>query len=206
MEPNVLTKWNLGPEARKLLRLYLSWPKRFQAEEEEEARLFHGWLQENYQFMRFVSVLGVADVQEFLAVNPRVIEAAKFLKPAEHKPEGFRLEKRITTATKAFLSVYDCAKKAALIGQTLKGTVTDVTSNGLGIEVVEGLPEGSIINLTVAPSGYPIRLYRLTGEVRWLELDDGLYQIGVQILDMDDAGTWRSDFIQRFKGSEYVSG
>ena len=197
-----LSKWNLGPDARKLLRLYLSWPNRFEVREDEEARLFHKWLQHNYGCMRFVDVLSQTDISDFLALNPRVIEAAKFLKPSERHSDGVRRETRINTATKVFISVYECEKKSSLIGHTCKGLATDVTSTGLGIEVGGALPQETIINLTAAPPRLPIKLYRLTGEVRWSEnVDGGLYQIGVKVLDMDDAETWKTDFVRKFEGA-----
>ena len=44
MNAEAATNWLTGPRAKKLLRLYLAWPNRFEAEPEEEAREFFSWL------------------------------------------------------------------------------------------------------------------------------------------------------------------
>ena len=76
--------------------------------------------------------------------------------------------------------------------------MVDVTPQGLGIEVTEFVPAHSILNLTVAPAGYPIVLYRVSGEVRWTIEESGRYQLGVKILEVEDAAKWRDDFEERF--------
>ena len=184
-----------------MLRLYLAWPHRFEAEPETEARLFHSWLKENYGDISVVSSINCDDdVAEFLSCNPEVIEAAKFLKPSQASTEGeVRTQRRISTSTYVFVGVYDCDAEPSLIGQSLKGNVIDVTPKGLGIEVTEAIPKGAILNMTVAPAGTPVVLYRITGEVRWVKLVDNRYQLGIKMFEMDEAERWQKDFDTRFQ-------
>lgn len=194
------TNWLNGPNARKLLRLYLAWPKRFDAEPEAEARLFFDWLKSNYDELTVVAALQkTQDIETFLTSNPEVIEAAKFLKPAEaNVGKDIRRARRVRITTNVFLGVFECESDSSLSGHTLKGSAFDVTPDGLGIEIDEFLPEGTILNVTVAPAGYPIALYRMTGEIRWLSDAGGRYHIGVKLFDVDDAERWQADFDERF--------
>ena len=199
MEP--VTNWLTGPRARKLLRLYLAWPNRFNADPETEGRQFFCWLKSNYGNLPVVeSVRSVGDVALFLSCNPEVIEAAKFLKPNEGSADSEgRRERRVSTSTYVFAGVFDCPMEPHLIGTSVKGIAVDVTPGGLCIEVNEDIPAHSILNMTVAPAGYPIVLYRISAEVRWTRSETShRYQLGTRILDCDEASRWRDEFDQRF--------
>ncbi len=200
MNAEASNDWLNGARAKKLLRLYLAWPSRFSATQDTEAQLFLAWLQENYGDLSIVrGIRGEADIQDFLSQNPEIIEAARFLKPADGGVEGSaRRERRIRTSTHVFLSIYESRQAPDLIGHTIKGSVLDVTRSGLGVLLPEPISIDTIINMTVAPTGYPIVLYRLTGQVKWVEGGGDLYQAGVHILDVDEAERWRADFESRF--------
>ena len=197
--------WLTRSKASKLLRLYLAWPLRFEAEPEAEAGLFYDWLRLNYADLSVVrSIRGSDDVANFLSSNPEVVEAAKFLKPAETRPDSVRRDRRVRTSTNVFVGVYECDSNPALIGQSLKGTAFDVTPSGLGVDLEEQVPVDAILNITVAPSGYPIVLYRMTGEVRWMRVCNGRNQHGIRMFDVDDAERWRDDFACRFEGAAHA--
>ncbi len=192
-----------GPRARKLLRLYLAWPHRFEADPEEEARLFYLWLKENYSDFSMISALrSETEIAEFLNHSPEIIEAAKYLKPREGNAEALRREKRISTNTHVLIGVYECSSDTSWIGHTVRGSVMDVTPNGIGIELPEPLPGDAILTMTVASAGHPIVLYRVTGEVRWVSGVNDRYLVGVRLFDVDDAMRWRSDFDKRFRSSD----
>ena len=200
MEAQADTNWLTGPNAKKLLRLYLAWPKRFDADPEAEAQLFFDWLKSNYDELTVVAALqSVADVETFLSSNPEVIEAAKFLKPAEaNVSKDIRRARRVRITTNVFLGVFECESNSSLSGHTLKGSAFDVTPDGLGVEIEEPLPKDTILNITVAPAGYPIVLYRMTGEIRWVSDAGGRYHIGIKLFEVDDADRWQNDFDERF--------
>lgn len=197
------TNWFTGPNARKVLRLYLAWPKRFGADPETEAEAFYRWLKQNYGEMTVVNAIRKPrDIEAFLTSNPEVIEAAKFLKPGTTKTgTQIRRKKRVRISTQAFLGVYECEPDPSLIGHAIKGNAFDVTPDGLGVETEEPLPVSAILNITVAPAGYPLVLYRMTGEVRWVSDDVGPYQLGLKLFGVDDADRWQADFDKRFQTS-----
>lgn len=191
---------------KKLLRLYLAWPLRFSADPSEEAVLFHGWLKKHYAELSVVKTLNSDDVSVFLSVNPEVIEAATFLKPAcGNANDSARQEKRVTTKTNVFAGIYECCADPSMIGCTFKGSVFDVTPNGIGIEVTEPIPNQSIISMTVATANTPITLYRMTGEVRWIRETGDCCRLGIKIFDIEEADRWRSEFDARFLSSSHVS-
>ena len=66
------------------------------------------------------------------------------------------------------------------------------------VEIEEPLPKDTILNITVAPAGYPIVLYRMTGEIRWVSDAGGRYHIGIKLFEVDDADRWQNDFDERF--------
>lgn len=189
-----------GSRAKKLLRLYLAWPHRFEADPETEARQFFKWLKENYADVSVISSLThERDVAAFLSCSPEIIEAARFLKPSPAVEKGMRRDRRISTNTHVLIGIYDCSADSSLIGHNLRGLVVDVTPNGIGVEVTEPLPDGAILNMTVASAGHPIVLYRVTGEVRWVSGVDDRYQVGIKLFDVDEASRWRNDFDARFR-------
>lgn len=201
MKAETSIDWLTGPRARKLLRLYLAWPMRFEATPEVEGGQFYDWLKKNYGTMSVVRALhSKDDVETFLSFNPEVIEAAKFLKPSESSgDQEVRREERVRTSTHAFLGIYDCRSNPAMIGQSMKGSVFDVTPNGIGVELLEDIPGDAILSMTIAPAGYPIALYRITGEVRWKKREIGRHQIGIKMFDVEEAQRWKRDFDTRFR-------
>ena len=127
------------------------------------------------------------------------VTSTKFLKPSEAAGDGdVRRETRIRTSTVVYMGIFGCPIEPKLTGASMKGIATDVTSCGLCIETRELVPAHSLLSLTVAPAGYPIMLYRLTGEVRWTQEDCGAFQLGVRLLDADEYDRWRVDFETRF--------
>lgn len=187
-------------QARKILRLYLAWPSRFDAEPDQEAELFYSWLKTNYAELSVVNDMNNSeDIRTFLQSNPEVIEAAKYLKPNQSVVSGdVRQTKRVRVNTHVFLSIYECPDPL-MIGETLKGVAFDVTPDGLGIETEKQVPVNTILNVTVAPASHPIRLYNLTGEVRWNNNGTGRWQLGLQLFAVEDLELWQSDFELRFK-------
>lgn len=183
-----------------MLRLYLAWPNRFETDPVDEPQLFFEWLQDNYGEMGVVSSLkSPSDVAAFLSSNPEVIEAAKFLKPSDSDGgQDVRREKRVRITTHVFIGVFECSSDLSLIGHAQKGIAFDVTPTGLGVEISEPLPTKTILNVTVAPAGFPIVLYKMTGEVRWARETLGRHQIGIKLFSVDDADRWQEDFDRRF--------
>lgn len=200
MQAETISDWLTGPRAKKMLRLYLAWPSRFVAEPSDEPVLFYKWLKDNYGELTVVSSLsGPADVEAFLSSNPEVIEAAKFLKPADSgSGQDIRKERRVRITTHVFLGVFECASDLSMIGHAQKGIAFDVTPTGLGVEIAEPLPNKTILNVTVAPAGFPIVLYKMTGEIRWARETLGRHQIGIKLFQVDDADRWHQDFDKRF--------
>lgn len=200
MQAELHTEVFTGNQARKILRLYLAWPCRFDADPDREPELFYAWLKDNYGELTVVSDLQDSEsIRTFLTSNPEVIEAAKFLKPVQGKLDSdVRQSRRVRVNTHVFLGIYECKSDPSMIGETLKAVAFDVTRNGLGIEAEQSIPTDTILNVTVAPAGYPIRLYNLTGEVRWASHQADRWQLGLQLFDVEDLERWQADFDQRF--------
>lgn len=185
----------------KLLRFYLHWPMRYDdIDVSQEAELFYNWLKESYADLAIVQTLkDKSSIELFFKENRDVIAVSKQLKPARATDiDSMRRETRITTSTQVFLVVAASETDSALAGVSLRGTALDITIQGMRVQLPQSVPAGSIVNMTVAPVGFPIVLFNLTGEIRWLSSNEDNHQIGIKIQSSDDFEKWADEFPKRY--------
>ena len=185
----------------KLLRFYLHWPQRYDdIEHTREAELFYDWLKETYADLAIVqSIKDRSAVEKFFRENRDVIAVSKQLKPARQTAyESMRRETRISTSTQVFIVVTGTEVNSDLKGASLRGTALDITIQGMRVQLPQPVPAGTIINMTVAPVGFPIVLFNLVGEVRWQSSNEDNHQIGIKIQDAEDFDKWADEFPKRY--------
>lgn len=185
----------------KLLRFYLHWPQRYDdIDHAKEALLFYDWLKETYSDLAIVQSLKDAEtVQQFFSDNRDVISVSKQLKPERQTEyETMRKETRISTSTQVFLVVASVEEDAELTGASLRGTALDITIQGMRVQLPQPVPAGTMVNMTVAPVGFPIVLFNLIGEVRWQSSNEDNHQIGIKIQDAEDFDKWADEFPNRY--------
>jgi hypothetical protein len=179
--------------------MYLTWPVHTDQSAEAEAQEFYDWLAGELDEDALAEISGGVDgVVQFLKANPDVISAGKKIKTAKTENiRNSREEQRISTVTPVFVVVYDCEKAPLLEGTSLNGMMMDMASNGMRLESEVAIPAGSIVTMTVV-SGFPVTLYHLTGEVRWISHTNEINQIGISIFNMEDYLLWQKHFGSSF--------
>lgn len=186
----------------KLLRFYLHWPQRYDdTGDNTEAELFYDWLKETYPDLAIVqSLKDKSFVEQFFSENKEVIAVSKELKPARQTEfETMRKETRISTSTQVFIVVASGDGDSDLTGVSLRGTALDITIQGMRVQLPKSVPAGSIVNMTVAPVGFPIVLFNLIGEIRWQSSNEGNHQVGIKIQDTEDFDKWAEEFPKRYQ-------
>lgn len=185
----------------KLLRFYLHWPQRYDdIGDSTEAELFYDWLKETYPDLAIVqSLKNKSYVEQFFSENKEVIAVSKELKPARQTEfDSMRKETRISTSTQVFIVIASSDGDSDLTGISLRGTALDITIQGMRVQLPKPIPAGSIVNMTVAPVGFPIVLFNLVGEIRWQSSNEDNHQVGIKIQDTDDFDKWADEFPKRY--------
>lgn len=75
---------------------------------------------------------------------------------------------------------------------------TDLSANGLQVELDRPLPEGNIYPLCVQLHHPEVR-FVLTGEVKWCRELAGRYQVGIALFESDDTAivAWKEEIARR---------
>ena len=156
-----------------LVRAYLRWPERQQfANLDDEVSSLRRFLDTSYH--QIGEVVSDADLQQLVSFQHR----------REEGGTG-RKEARIAEQIQVLLNV---AGDAA----TSRCETRDIGVHGMRLQSSVRLPDGSSIQLTVAPSGFPITLFHLEAECRWItSAQDEGFQLGVEIREVADFLRWR---------------
>jgi len=175
-----------------LLRLYLAWPEIRDLSPGVEANEFYLWLQNELgdDFDQLVNNLG--EIKRFINDHHQVLASARYFKGRviESTRDG-RAESRVEMQTQVYFMVYDCQEAPLLEGTINRGVLVDIAPNGLRIESDMPIPAGTLLSLSVAQANWDIRLYHLTGEVRWTVEHQHRHQTGVVLFHLDDYEDWQ---------------
>jgi hypothetical protein len=175
-----------------LLRLYLEWPEIGHLSPNAEANEFYLWLQNELgdDFSQLVTSLN--EIKSFINDHHHVLSTARYFKGRviENAKEG-RSESRVEMQTQVFFMIYDCQEAPLLEGTVNRGILVDIAPNGLRIESHMPIPAGTLLSLTVAQANWDIRLYHLTGEVRWTVEHEYRHQTGIVLFHLGDYDDWQ---------------
>ena len=187
-------------QTTQLLRFYLSWPELVEQKKNEEATHFYNWLGTQLDELALKDITGgIKGVKQFLKENKDVIGASRHFKHTDATySNNSREEERIPTSTQVFVVIYDCDKHPELEGASLKAMMMDVGKNGMRLESKDAIPAGTIVTMTVAQTGSPLRLFHLTGEVRWVSEAHETNHMGMAIFNIEDYEDWRDYFSSTF--------
>jgi hypothetical protein len=187
-------------QTTQLLRLYLSWPELVEQKKNEEAKHFYEWLGTQLDESALKDITGgVKGIKQFLKENRDVLGAGRHFKHSDAAySNNSREEERIPTSTQVFVVIYDCDKDPKLEGVSLKAMMMDMGKNGMRLESKDAIPAGTIVTMTVAQTGTPLRLFHLTGEVRWISEAHETSHMGMAIFNIEDYEDWRNYFSSSF--------
>ena len=120
------------------------------------------------------------------------------------KPDR-RRHVRLKRDDKLFVQVLAASESPALVGETLQCSTIDVSASGIKVEVGCEVPILSEIDLWIDVKACAQKYY-MNGLVKWcyeVDAEQGVYQIGVQLLDIPftDYADWR----KIFDGADSVS-
>ncbi len=176
-----------------LLRLHLMWPDNRTLKPSDEANEFYLWLtHEMGQDEVLQNVGSLNDIKRFIEVYGNVLIRAQYIKSRlKDSQTDSRGEPRLDVNTQVFYLVYDCEKEPGLEGAIQRGLLLDIARNGMRVETNLPVPVGSILSLTVAQVAWDVRLYHLTGEVRWMSEHHDSYQLGVSVFNIEDYEDWQ---------------
>ena len=176
-----------------LLRLHLMWPENRTLKPSEEANEFYLWLTHELGQDEVAQNIGdLTDIKHFIDVYGSVLSRAQYIKSRlKEKQSDARGEPRLDVNTQVFYLIYDSEKEPGLEGAIQRGLLLDIARNGMRIETSLPVPIGSILSLTVAQVGFDVRLYHLTGEVRWMSEYEDSYQLGVSVFNIEDYEDWQ---------------
>ncbi len=181
----------------KLLRLYSQWPGRSQfAGTPGEALLFYKWLFEQHNVRSEVQALdSTDDVQQFLDQNQHVFSRAQRQAP---KVDNLRREPRIPTHVQVLINVAESENHMGMVGISTHGHTLDIGLHGLRMKADRVIPEDSILSLSISPAGFPVTIYNLVADPRWVAEGRDGFLMGVKIVEEKDFERWKSDFGARF--------
>lgn len=187
-------------QTTQLLRFYLAWPELVDLKKNQEAKQFYKWLGTQLDELALEQISGgLAGIRQFLKENKDVIGASRHFKHSDAiYSNNVREEERIPTSTQVFVVIYDCDKDPKLEGSSLKAMMMDMGKNGMRLESKIPIPSGTIVTMTVAHTGTPLRLFHLTGEVRWLSEAHETNHMGMAIFNIEDYEVWRDYFSSSF--------
>lgn len=176
----------------QMLKLHLGWPDRDKhMGRPDEGLFFYDWLQrERAQAAVVQKIRRVEDVVAFIVANRVVLGRSVEVRNA-------RRESRHETNLQVLVNVSE-ASDADFVGLSSRCTTIDLGLHGMRVRSEKRLPEDGKFRLTVAPVGFPITIYDLVGDPRWVTNDEGGYQMGIQIAELDDWERWQAEFDTRF--------
>jgi hypothetical protein len=175
-----------------LLRLYLEWPENRVMSTNDEANEFYLWMREELgeEFSTLVNDLD--EVKKFIADHHQVLARAQYIKARlKEVIQNARTDARVDIHTQVFFMIYDCQEDPTLQGVIQRGVLLDIAPGGMRLESKVHLPAGTVLSMTVAQVNWDVRLYHLTGEVRWLVEQDDRYLSGISLFNIGDFDGWQ---------------
>lgn len=175
-----------------LYRLYLEWPESREMSEDREASELYFWLREEMGDQLSSLVSGLPEIKDFVHAYRSVLARARQIKSRLHEVHtNTRGQSRVDINTQVFFLVYDCQADPSLEGVIERGILLDIARSGMRIETSVALPRGTVLSMTAVQVSWDVRLYHLTGEVRWASGHDDVKQIGVSIFNIGDYKDWQ---------------
>lgn len=179
-----------------LLRLYLEWPENRRMEISQEANEFYLWMQEQLDTNFANLVNNLDEIKLFIKPHHKVLANAQYIKSRlSEMTSNVRTDNRIDIHTQVFYMIYDCQETPSLEGTIQRGLLLDIAPHGLRFETKVPLPPRTVLSMTVAQVNWDVRLYHLTGEVRWKVDQEDRHHVGVSIFKLDDYDGWQ-DFYE----------
>ena len=156
----------------QMLKLHLGWPYRDKRMgRPDEGLFFYDWLQrERTQAAVVQKIRQVEDVVAFIVANRAVLGRSVEVRNA-------RRETRHETSLQVLVNVSE-ADDVDFVGLSSRCTTIDLGLHGMRVHSEKRLPEDGKFRLTVAPVGFPITIYDLVGDPRWVATDDNGYKMG----------------------------
>lgn len=111
-------------------------------------------------------------------------------------PQEQRQEYRLNASEAVYIELESDQSDGA--GKIVLSRSTDLSANGLQVELDRPLPVGHIYALCVQLLSPEVR-FVLSGEVKWCRPAMGLYQIGIALFESDDTaiGQWKEEIARR---------
>lgn len=181
---------------RSLLRLYLSWPEKF--DDGNEVAEFHRWLKSEFDEGYIEDLVGsIEDIQAFFQENEGVLYRARHFKGwSVDADRDTRVDARVAINTQVLFLVYDCTRNTDYEGRIFRGIMLDMAKSGMRIETNEPVPEGAILSLSVVRAESGATMYNLTGEVRWSREHAEAAHIGISVFNIEDYANWQEFYDQ----------
>ncbi len=175
-----------------LLRLYLEWPENRKMEVSEEANEFYFWLEAQLGGDFSTLVNNLDEIKLFIESHHRILAGAHYIKSRlVDVASNVRTDQRVDIHTQVFFMIYDCPQNSSLEGTIQRGVLLDIAPNGLRFETKASLPPGTVLSISVAQVNWDVRLYHLTGEVRWEEVQEDRHHVGVSVFKLGDYDAWQ---------------
>jgi len=180
----------------KLLKLYTQWPGRSQFRGSPgEALLFYKWLfQQHSQRAEVQALDSTDDVSAFLKTNSRLFSADT----GSQRADNHRREPRLPSHVQLLINVSESSSNIGMVGIATHGQAIDIGLHGLRLKSDRILPKDSVLSLTISPEGFPVTIYNLVADARWVAEGHEGFMMGVQIVEAGDFDRWKSEFGARF--------
>lgn len=176
----------------QMVKLHIGWPDRdkHMGKPDEGLYFFDFLLRERAHAAVVQKIRRPEDVVAFIVANRAVLGRSVEVRNA-------RQEDRHETNLQVLVNVSE-ASDSDFVGLSSRCTTIDLGLHGMRVRSEKRLPADGKFRLTVAPVGFPITIYDLVGDPRWVTTDETGYQMGIQIVEADDFERWQAEFDTRF--------
>jgi len=175
-----------------LLRLYLEWPENRRMKTNEESNEFYLWMQAQLGADFSTLINNLDEVKLFIETHHKILASAQYIKSRlVEMTTNARTDHRLDIHTQVFFMIYDCQENPSLEGTIQRGLLLDIAPNGLRFETKVPMPSGTVLSMTIAQVNWDVRLYHLTGEVRWEEVQEDRHHAGVSLFKLGDYDAWQ---------------
>ena len=172
--------------ALPLVRAFLKWSR--DADEvgiETAVSGFRAWLQHSDP------ALAAGTTDETL------VELVSYHQKRTESRAAGRREQRVQEQLQVLLSVREGSVAS-------RCDTNDTGVHGMCLNSKVALPNDAVVDLTVAPQGFPITMLNLEAECKWVAPATRGYKVGVEVRESADFERWRQRFVQHY--SDAVSG
>ena len=179
-------------ENLQMVKLHIGWPDREKhtGKTDEGLYFFDFLLRERAHAKVVQKIRRSEDVVAFIVANRAVLGRSVEVRNA-------RREDRHETNLQVLVNVTE-GSDSGFVGLSSRCTTIDLGLHGMRVRSEKRLPEDGQFRLTIAPVGFPITIYDLVGDPRWVTTDETGYQMGIKIAEEDDFERWQAEFDTRF--------